>query len=73
MMQIDAAHAAVRKPHITHPSGKMDQPEGVGNSICHVIPGCAVRQASDVQLQIGESILTMVVMDSGFALKRAPE
>jgi hypothetical protein len=30
-------------------------------------------QATDVQLHIGESILTMAVMDSGFAQKRAPD
>jgi len=30
-------------------------------------------QASVAQLRIGESILTIVVMDSGLALARAPE
>jgi hypothetical protein len=32
-----------------------------------------LAQASDVQLHIGESILPIVVMDSGLALTRAPE
>ena len=42
------------------------------NEFIHVIPGCAIlAQASDVQLHIGESILPVVVMDSGLAL-RAP-
>jgi hypothetical protein len=30
-------------------------------------------QASDVQLHIGESVTTIVSMDSGLALTRAPE
>jgi hypothetical protein len=40
-----------------------------------VIPGCVLlAQASDVQLHIGESILPVVVMDSGLArFARAPE
>jgi hypothetical protein len=32
-----------------------------------------MAQATDAQLRVGESILTMVVMDSGFALTRTPE
>jgi hypothetical protein len=39
-----------------------------------VIPGCAYLGAGyDVQLHIGESILTIVVMDSGFDASHSPE
>jgi hypothetical protein len=45
---------------------------GLQGKFSFVIPGRAKARASDAQLRIGESILTTVVMDSGFSPADCP-